>query len=760
MVGNLIARRGQLKGNLTRFWNYVAATDNDPKQISMRKSKIEEVWDEFHQVQSEIREDEDASEHEGYQLDFEELYFKAMAKAEERLQQLEVKENSSINTQIEKEKINVIETGNTVPLMKLAALNVPVFLGVYDEWASFYDMYTALIHDNDNLTTIQKFFYLRSSLSDDAASCVKNLETTADNYEHAWNNLVTRYNNKKLLVQTHVKGICDLPTVKASSSTSLRQFSDSLRGHISALRALKQRPSEWGPLLTHIIRTKLDAITISDWETRCARDQIKEVDELIEFLESRFHVLEAVESAKRMSNVSKNVIENNYASRKGQYTKNTTSSTSFVNTSEIKCYVCQLSHTIYKCQKFIALSVVDRIKKINDLNLCNICLRHHNKKKCFARYCLKCAKPHNTMLHIDNYKRQQNSKTETSEVNSKISEETATSSTVTAHAFTLGEQVLLATVVALAVSPYTKTATCRALLDSGSQKNFITEEMVQTLRLKKDKIKHVISCIGEIVQHASSSVWLKIKSRVSNYSVYLPLIVVPKITGQLPPQNIKTTCNIPDNIKLADPHFNTPQKVDILLGATHFYEFLSDGQIRLSTDGPLFQKTVFGWVAAGSISENSLSKISTSNTFFSTTNIEPTLENVLQRFWLIENVSDAPPYTIEERTCQEYFKNTVIRNDEGRFVVCLPFRDDVSKLGKSYEIAKRRFLAIERKFQKDNKLKEEYCSFMKEYELLNHMERLDTNESENAEQTYYLPHHAVRKDSKLPHYKSFVVNST
>jgi hypothetical protein len=68
-------------------------------------------------------------------------------------------------------------------------------------------------------------------------------------------------------------------------------------------------------------------------------------------------------------------------------------------------------------------------------------------------------------------------------------------------------------------------------------------------------------------------------------------------------------------------------------------------------------------------------------------------------------------------------------------------------LGKSYVIAKRRLLAIERKFQKDKKLKEEYFSFMKEYELLNHMERVDNDESEKADQTCYLPHHAVRMDS-------------
>ena len=75
----------------------MSATDNDPKQISIRRSKIEEAWEEFQQVQSEIRDEEDEKEHKQYQVDFEELFFKAMAKAEERLQQTEMKENSSIN---------------------------------------------------------------------------------------------------------------------------------------------------------------------------------------------------------------------------------------------------------------------------------------------------------------------------------------------------------------------------------------------------------------------------------------------------------------------------------------------------------------------------------------------------------------------------------------------------------------------------------------------------------------------------------------
>lgn len=183
------------------------------------------------------------------------------------------------------------------------------------------------------------------------------------------------------------------------------------------------------------------------------------------------------------------------------------------------------------------------------------------------------------------------------------------------------------------------------------------------------------------------------------------------------------------------------------MGATHFFEFLCDGQIRPSPTGPLFCKTVFGWIAAGSIVEHDQFKTSTSNAFFITTNEEPILENVLQRFWQIEDMGDTAPYTNEERTCQEYFNSTVTRNKDGRFIVHLPFRNDVVKLGKSYKIAKHRLFAMERKFQKDKKLKEAYCAFMKQYELLNHMERVEEDGEEKTEQVCYLPHHAIRNDS-------------
>lgn len=99
-------------------------------------------------------------------------------------------------------------------------------------------------------------------------SSIKCLETTSNNYTVAWQSLITRYNNKKVLVQAHVKAIYDLETVGGDSAKKLRQFADALNGHMRALEALGQEPTNWGPLLIHVISIKLDKTTLKEWESR------------------------------------------------------------------------------------------------------------------------------------------------------------------------------------------------------------------------------------------------------------------------------------------------------------------------------------------------------------------------------------------------------------------------------------------------------------------------------------------------------------
>lgn len=116
------------------------------------------------------------------------------------------------------------------------------------------------------------------------------------------------------------------------------------------------------------------------------------------------------------------------------------------------------------------------------------------------------------------------------------------------------------------------------------------------------------------------------------------MLVVPKITGDLPTKNIIDLCGIPENIKLADPSFLVSQKIDILIGTTHFYDLLCDHKIKLHCNGPVFQETKLGWVVSGPVSslERKTEKTISTVHHATSTHTEPILENILPCFWRME----------------------------------------------------------------------------------------------------------------------------
>ncbi|XP_060846095.1 uncharacterized protein LOC132925744 [Rhopalosiphum padi] len=679
-INTLIARRGQIKAIVTRFQNYLKSPDCDIKQIPPRQLKIEEAWQNFELVQTAIEELENntsTTDHSQYRIDFENLFFETVAEAEQKISSIRANQNeTSFRNSNNGESIN-----STSSIIKLAALNIPVFNGSYNDWVSFKDIFTALIHTNSNLTPIQKFFYLRSSLNGDAANCIKNFETTAINYEHAWKTLTARYNNEKLLIQCHVKDICELNVVKDNSSDSLRMFSDSLRTHISALEALKQRPTDWGPLLIHIICSKLDSNTLTEWEVKSPKTEIPKIENLMIFLDDRAQILEAV----------------------------------------------------------------------NEIELCKLCLRKHDsKKRCLSRNCFKCGKTHNTLLHIVQHKINNDARSITEGKSNHSSTQIDVNSSISAHSHDKNyEQVLLSTAIVRVFGENKSSSLCRALLDSGSQSNFITEELVQCLKLKRSKTNHQISGIGTTVQHAHSYVIAQVKSKFNDYSFTLKMLVVPKITNDIPAKHIYNTGHIPQNVSLADPLFWSPQKVDLLIGATHFYDLMSERRIKPVPNGPIFQETKLGWVVSGptQIYNHKVEPLNNSICYTASIHTNVTLENMLPRFWRVEEFEGDNTYTIEEKTCKSIFDKTVIREPDGRFTVHLPFRENSLRLGESYNIAKRRLLNLESRLANNTKLKNEYTHFMNEYTSLGHMEQVQDDQINDKEEAYYLPHHAVFKEA-------------
>ena len=91
------------------------------------------------------------------------------------------------------------------------------------------------------------------------------------------------------------------------------------------------------------------------------------------------------------------------------------------------------------------------------------------------------------------------------------------------------------------------------------------------------------------------------------------------------------------------------------------------------------------------------------------------LNKIVLKFWELEQVPVCSKFTEDQELCEEHFLDTTRRIEDGRFEVRLPFKSDPKVLRNSYEVAKRRFLALERKVNKDPILKEMYKEFIKEY---------------------------------------------
>lgn len=148
--------------------------------------------------------DENVDEAEAARLEFEETYFETACKFKERLTQGLQSANSSVSE---------VNSGINLSAVKLPPLDLPLFVGDYDKWVSFYDTFVALILANNNLTNVQKFYYLQSCLKNKAAQRISSIQITDSNYKVAFDLLKERYENKRLIIHSHMRLLFEMPVV-------------------------------------------------------------------------------------------------------------------------------------------------------------------------------------------------------------------------------------------------------------------------------------------------------------------------------------------------------------------------------------------------------------------------------------------------------------------------------------------------------------------------------------------------------------------
>ncbi|XP_076301683.1 uncharacterized protein LOC143219699 [Lasioglossum baleicum] len=366
-----------IKAQLTRVKN--ALTDSmEPATVNVRKSKIAELYDNFHSVIIQLESLDESSDYQSQIIEFEDSYY-TCAEALEKLQ------------------MSNVQSSGILPKIKLRP-----FDGNLIEWQSFHDSFLSMVHENKDLLDVQKFHYLKHSLHGEIASVIDTLNASKENYLVAWALLVKRCTQPRRIIHAHLKSLFELPSLTHDDPIALRSLINATEKHVNALKAISVPVNSWNEILTYIVTSKLDKTTRREWDRSLNDEDLPKLDDLLTFLVkfSRDDAAQQVKDpcetvrAKLPARANNKVANQERSFRSGQH--------SYVSTQEkiVKCQLCSNSHNIQNCERFLSLSVNDRFKVAKDAKLCINCLRAgHSCNKCYGGSCRKCQRKHHTLLH-------------------------------------------------------------------------------------------------------------------------------------------------------------------------------------------------------------------------------------------------------------------------------------------------------------------------------------------------------------------------
>lgn len=255
-------------------------------------------------------------------------------------------------------------------------------------------------------------------------------------------------------------------------------------------------------------------------------------------------------------------------------------------------------------------------------------------------------------------------------------------------------------------------------------------------------------CVENTTSSTNGFVFISLKIPGEEQPFIEKFYVVNQVTRHLPFEKFSLeSYNEFRSLPLADPKFGTPGEIDALFGVNLWIKILQNGVIK-SKDGMVAaQQTSIGWVIY--TQENPCNHRNTKYALHIAKTTEKCQSNdfalILEKFWQVEDLPTIKTFTPEEKECERIFQETHKRNKDGRYVVKLPFNEKIPLLGKSKAIALRQFYAMERKMLRNEEFRSKYHEFMREFESLGHLEKIN----ETKESGYYTPHHGVVTSSKF-----------
>ncbi len=692
------------------------------------------------------------------------------------------KEEKNRLAQVDSELLNNTNTRDqeniavTTPLYEVPKKSIPlawgekiVPLGTFDgkkeNWLRFIQTFRAVV-DNQPYETIVKLAILEQHLTGPAKDCIRGFPFTKNSYPLVLKTLQDRFGSEDDQASFYLGAMDNLPKIKFSDISGLRKFYDDLNANIQIIENMGPEVATHlnDPRRMKLLSSKLPHNLAVAWATYQDDHNIgADMSALAEWLRKKVHILEKVEIQSSTDSGEKRVLTKPvfkphvYVTTRDEVTQTENKGKKFPG-ERGNCWVCQdANHWPSECPVLRKMTVDERKQLVQQKGACFKCLlRGHLVKTCRRKSgCSKenCRGTHHTLLYREENKeiggsRVENENPETSR--GKNEQEERRKNTCTTININLNCQKRK--VVALPVKKvdvqngHGQRVTINCLEDSGSQVTLVMNRLVESLGLMKRRNNQLtLSGIGNQNVKLNSDVSFYIQVKDEEMSFPITAYVIPKISNYSAPLDLEEIKERFSYLKDVDVTLDS-ESVDLLVGQDYplFRRQLETRYGR--PDEPYAVRTVLGWSICGPVDETDDRNLSTHLISSISQPADSTDNFNFKRFWEVEQIPSTEPslYTPKEQKILNETERTTCRVNK-RYQVKLPWKEDVTHVPDSYDVALRRLESTERRLNKQPSLKERYCKAIADYVTDGYVEKLPKKPSDPG---WYLPHHPVISEEK------------
>lgn len=257
-------------------------------------------------------------------------------------------------------------------------------------------------------------------------------------------------------------------------------------------------------------------------------------------------------------------------------------------------------------------------------------------------------------------------------------------------------EILLQTAKAWACDVNGQTIPVRVMLDGGSQRSYITNDLKTRLGLKPIRVETIhLNTFGSdsYEKKRCDLVEVLLKGRYGE-SVHLQAIGFPKICSPLSTKVDAYHLTELESIELANYNPSSDGgKIDILIGSDHYWEVVT-GEIVRDASGPVALNSKFGWILSGPVKHGrgqqgfTYASLILQGAEVADTNqnqSDISLKEELRRFWETESIgiTDNPEHPESD---SQFLPSMSFDVKQERYEVSLPWKAACKPFSTNYNI--------------------------------------------------------------------------